>query len=57
MYYRSVPRKRPLLGERQLPGKRPGNMSQNHSDNEADKHTYKDNGDVDNLDPFSDSDE
>ena len=44
-------------GKRPLPGKRPGNMNQDRSDNEADKNTYEDDGDVDDLDCFSDSDE
>ena len=32
-------------------------VSQDCSDDEADENTYEDNGDVDDLDPFSDSDE
>ena len=32
-------------------------MSQNRSDDEADENTYEDDGDIDDLDPFSDSDE
>ena len=32
------------------------NVSQNRSDDEADENTYVDDGDVDDLDPFSDSD-
>ena len=36
----------------------PGKCSYNvSSDDEADENTYEDNGDVDDLDPFSDSDE
>ena len=49
--YRSVPGKCPL------PGKCPGYVSQDCRDDEADKNSYEDDGDVDNLDPFSDSDE
>ena len=33
------------------------NVSQNRSDDEADENTYEDDGDIDDLDPFSDSDE
>ena len=43
--------------KRPLPGKCPGNVSQDCRDDEADENTYEDNGDVDDLDPFSDSDE
>ena len=44
-------------GKRPLLGKCPGNVSQDRRDDKADKNTYKDDGDVDDLDPFSDSDE
>ena len=66
--YRSGLGKRPLLGKhpcnsfgcsngkRPLPGKRPGNVNQDCSDDEADENTYEDD-DIDDLDPFSDSDE
>ena len=40
-----------------LPGKHPGNVSQDCSNDKPDENTYEDNGDVDNLDPFYDSDE
>ena len=33
------------------------NVRQNRSDDEADENTYKDDGDIDDLDPFSDSNE
>ena len=36
--------------------KHPGNLSQDRSDDEADKNTYKDDGDVDDLYLSSDSD-
>ena len=58
---------RPLLGKHPynygkhpLPDKRPGNVSQDDtstSNDEADEKTYEDHGDVDDIDPFSDSDE
>ena len=60
--YRSVPGKHPCNclgcsnGKRPLLGKHPGNMSQGHNDDEADN-TYEDDSDIDDLDPFSDSEE
>ena len=44
-------------GKRPFLGKRPGNVSQDCSNDEADENTYEDDGDVDELDSFSDSDE
>ena len=38
-------------------GSYPGNVSQDHSDDEADENAYEGDGDIDDLDPFSDSDE
>ena len=67
--YCSVPGKHPLPGKRPcnyfgcsngkcpLLGKHPGNVSQDRSDDEANEDTYEDDGDVDNLELFSDSDE
>ena len=43
-------------GKRPFPGKHPDNVSQDRSDDEADENTYEDDGDVENLDPFSNSD-
>ena len=43
-------------GKRPFPGKRLGNVSQDRSDDEADENTYEDDGDVENLDLFSNSD-
>ena len=60
--YRRVPGKCLLPGKRPcncfgcLNGKRPGNVSQDCSDDKAEENTYEDNGDADNLDPSSDSD-
>ena len=66
--YRIVPSKHPLPGKRPyncfgcsngkrpLPGKRPDNVSQDHSDDKANENTYKDDGDVDDLNLFFDSD-
>ena len=68
MRYHSVPGKCLFLGRRPcnffgcsngkcpLPSKRPGNMSQDRSNDKAEENTYED-GDVDDLNPFSDSDE
>ena len=66
--YHSVLDKHPLPGKhpcncfgcsnrkRPLPDKRPGNVSQDRSDDEADENTYEEDGDIYDLDPFSDSD-
>ena len=63
LHYCSVPGKRPLPGKCPCNcfgcsnGKHPGNTNQDCSDDNADKNTYEDNGNVDDLNPFSDSDE
>ena len=63
LHYCSVPGKCPLLGKYPCNcfgcsnGKHPGNVSQDCSDDNADKNTFEDNGNVDDLNPFSDSDE
>ena len=44
-------------GKRPLPGKHLGNVTQDCSNDEVDENTYEDDGDVDDLDPFFDSDE
>ena len=60
----SVPGKRPLPGKcpcncfgcsngkHPLPRKRPGNMSQDHNDDEVNDNTYEDDADIDDLDLF-----
>ena len=69
IYYRSVLGKHPLPGKCPcncfgcsngkcpLPGKCPGNVSLDRSDDQANKNAYEDDGDIDDLDPFSHSDE
>ena len=57
LYYHSVLGKHPCNYFGNSNGKHPGNVSQDHSDDKANENTYEDDGDVDDLDPFSDSDE
>ena len=45
-----------VLAVRMESTQRPGNVSQDRSDDEADENTYEDDGDTDDLDLFSDSD-